>query len=65
MEVITTWYEFEYHRRPAGFGTWFFGKWSVSPADECIQFTGLYRDAKKFAIAEAKKRGWALLVVQS
>jgi hypothetical protein len=63
--IDTNEYVFEHGHAPRGQGTWAF---SISGRDETFWHTGTYRDAKKAAIAEAKKStlyqlGWSTICV--
>lgn len=63
--IDTNEYVFEHDHTPRGKGTWAF---SISGRDGTFRYTGTYRDAKKAAVAEAKKSalyqlGWSTICV--
>jgi hypothetical protein len=66
VEVNTREYEFAHGRRPSGRGSWAFS-FCRNETDTAKLFwvNGLYREAKKQAVQEAKRRGALEVVVCS
>lgn len=62
MEVSTSRFEFDHGRKPRGFGMWaFFFEGETEPR----WFSGTFGEAKKMAVAEARRHGVSRMRVGS
>lgn len=58
MKVDTSYYRFAHNTAPKGSGTWVFEPSNGNQQLDFIQAKGLYSEAKKYAVQEAKKLKW-------
>lgn len=65
IDVSTREYEFSHGKQPRGYGMWAFFFEGIDVPAEPFWHTGKYAEAKRFAVAYARTKGYSIVKVGS